>query len=115
MVVLEDHFTVKTLTLKVRNQEKELVDAEKPVFLCKNLPKFIATVMTERELESCTIKIGIDSGQGSFKICLTLLEAYADFMDLNVSLEYEKQIRIQLLQCKNHSSCKLRTQVFCGN
>ena len=90
MVVLEDHFTVKTLTLKVRNQEKELVDAEKPVFLCKNLPKFIATVMTERELESCTIKIGIDSGQGSFKICLTLLEAYEDFIDLNVCLEYKK-------------------------
>ena len=87
--VLEDHFTIKALTLKVRNQGKELVDTEKPVFLCKNLPKFIATVMTERALESCTIKIGIDSGQGSFKICLTLLESYGDFIDLNVCLEYK--------------------------
>ena len=89
---LEEHFTVKTLTLKARNKQKELVDVEKPVILCKNLPKFIAHVMSERELENCTIKIGIDSGQGSFKICLTLLEAACDdLMDLSVCLENEKQ------------------------
>ena len=82
---------VKTLTLKVKNKEKDLVDAEKLVVLCKNLPKFIAHSMTEQELENCTIKIGIDSGQGSFEICLTLLEAHDDFMDLNVRLEHEKR------------------------
>ena len=36
--------------------------------------------------------IGIDSGQGLFKICLTLLEAACDdLMDLSVCLENEKQ------------------------
>ena len=90
--VLKDHIMVKTLVLKVRNKEKELVDKSKPVILCCDLPKFIAHVMTERELESCTLKIGIDSGQGSFKICLTLLEACDDMIDLSVSLEYEKQL-----------------------
>ena len=82
---------VKTLTLKVKNKEKDLVDAEKLVVLCKNLPKFIAHSMKEQELENCTIKIRIDSGQGSFEICLTLLEAHDDFMDLNVRLEHEKR------------------------
>ena len=69
--------------------EKELVQAEKPVFLCKDLPKFIARVMTEQELETCTIKIGVHSGQGSFKI-LMLLVTCDDFMDLSVCLEKEK-------------------------
>ena len=45
--------------------------------------------MTERELENCTIKIGVDSGQGSFKVCLTLLEACDDMMNLNLSFEDE--------------------------
>ena len=90
---LYDHFIVKTLTLKVRNKEKELVDANKPVFLCKDLTKFIAQVMTERDLEICTIKIGIDSGGGSFKICLNLLEARFGITDMNVALEHEKLCR----------------------
>ena len=88
--LLKDYFTVKTLKLMVRNKEKELFQAEKPVFLCKDLPKFIARVMTERELETCTIKIGVDSGQGSFKICLTLLDTCDEYMDLSVCLEKEK-------------------------
>ena len=81
------------MTLKVRNKEKELVDANKPVFLCKDLTKFIAQVMTERDLEICTIKIGIDSGGGSFKICLNLLEARFGITDMNVALEHEKLCR----------------------
>ena len=89
--LLQEHFTITTLTLKAKNKEKELVDYKKPVVLCKNLPKFIAHVMTERELEDCTIKIGIDSGQGSFKICLTLLEASDELMDLSVALENDNQ------------------------
>ena len=32
--LLEEHFTVKTLTFMARNKEKELVDAEKPMVLC---------------------------------------------------------------------------------
>ena len=74
--LLKDYFTVKTLNLMMRNKEKELVQSEKPIFFCEDFLKFIVRVMTGTELETCMIKIGMGSGQGSFKFCLTLLDAF---------------------------------------
>ena len=71
--------------------------------LCKTLPKFIAHVTSEGELENCTIKIGLDSCQGSFKICLTLLEAYDDLIDLSNSLERENLSSEKPTQCCIHN------------
>ena len=74
--LLKDYFTVKTLKLTMWDKEKELVQSEKPIFFCEDFLKFIVRVMTGTELETCMIKIGMGSGQGSFKFCLTLLDAF---------------------------------------
>ena len=46
--ILEGYFTVKTLKLTLWDKEKELVQSEKPVFMFKDLLRFIARVMKGR-------------------------------------------------------------------
>ena len=88
--VLEEFFTVKSVKMLAKNEKKEYVEVEKDIFICKNIPKFVAYVMKQREMENCDLKIGVDFGQKFLKICLSLLETNDQDTQLEVGLELAK-------------------------
>ena len=88
--ILKEFFNVKTMKMWVRNESKELVQVEKTVAYCVDIPKFVAYIMNQRGMENCTLKIGMDFGQKFFKICLTLMEADDDDTQLSIGMELAK-------------------------
>ena len=88
--ILKEFFSVKPMKMWVRNESKELVQVEKTVAYCVDIPKFVAYIMNQRGMENSTLKIGMDFGQKFFKICLTLMEADDDNTQLSVGMELAK-------------------------
>ena len=69
--ILDDLFTKESVLVnnKAGNQE------EKTLVYCTNLDELIRRLVESRELdeETMTVKIGLDGGQGSLKVCLSVV------------------------------------------
>lgn len=72
---LSEYFTIHFLKMTSQeSSESSVSENYLPIVYCKNVPGIILHVCSKRKLnmEDCSIKIGIDSGGGFLKICLTI-------------------------------------------
>lgn len=95
---LESFFQCKTLSLS-QTQNKDVVYVEKAVVYCKDINSFIEFVLAKRKIRNnYLIKIGLDGGGGSMKICLNIFEDVENKNECGTDLSItEKQYKSKYL------------------
>lgn len=71
MSELEDFYDVISLDVSYTKGKSHLVE-QRPVVMCVSVEGFIGYLKARRNVEECFLKVGIDGGQGSIKVVLSI-------------------------------------------
>ena len=78
---LEDHFHVLDgVFYESAGSSKKLKVTHRPMIMAKDCNLLINEILLTRDIDSpdCLVKIGVDGGQGFFKVCLTICDSQGE-------------------------------------
>ena len=73
--MLSGYFGLKVIPWRVKEKDSELyVEVTKQAILCNDVKGLVDYVTRKREVREFMNRIGIDGGQGFFKVCLSIVD-----------------------------------------